>query len=568
MTALYTSGTISLVNGSAVITGIDTAWKTALIVGGTVHVEAEGNPLPILPDDSAGASEHPITDTEMTAAIKWQGLTGTYKYALVRENTYTETQAANSVKIAELLQRLNHPTIAAIAGVQGQQDHLILLTGASTATIIPRTSLIQGIEANATVETPAGLSTYESEAAGFIVLVSNAGDQRAALYFKVSATAGDWSDPAFLTGEKGDQGDIGPTGIRWAGAWNNVDAYAKNDVVRNNKSAWIALRANTNVAPPVLPTEANDAWELFARAGVDGTGTGDVVAPTGGVTLKQVAGFGTTDGKSIVGLTQAEVIQSIGGLPIRGYLSPGFNLANNATDATNDLDFPAGVVASETANSILMAHSAGTAQLDVAYGSGNGGRFDSAISDGTWHCFIISNGTTTSRGFSKSLDPTTQPNYPAGFTHYRRVASWPRISGALAKIIQRGNYFWHSTRISDLSVFDPGTAAVVRTLSVPTGISVIAFGKAVIVVNPASGSNNRFLLLTSLAQADVDPAMVGGTIALSTPAVPSATLHRAQGDFTVETNTSAQIRSRMNISDSAVNNQIITEGWIDYRGTM
>jgi hypothetical protein len=144
MTALYTSGTISLVNGSAVITGIDTAWETALIVGGTVYAEAEGNPLPILPDDSAGASEHPITDTQMTAAIKWQGATGTYKYALVRENTYTTAQAANSAKIAELLQQLNYPTIAAIAGIQGEQDHLILLTGPSTATIIPRTSLIQG----------------------------------------------------------------------------------------------------------------------------------------------------------------------------------------------------------------------------------------------------------------------------------------------------------------------------------------------------------------------------------------------------------------------------------------
>ncbi|MGI8395685.1 gp53-like domain-containing protein [Agrobacterium deltaense] len=305
MTALYTSGTISLVNGSAVITGIDTAWKTALIVGGTVHVEAEGNPLPILPDDSAGASEHPITDTEMTAAIKWQGATGTYKYALVRENTYTEAQAANSVKIAELLQRLNHPTIAAIAGVQGQQDHLILLTGASTATIIPRTSLIQGIEANATVETPAGLATYESEASGFIVLVSNAGDQRAALYFKRSATAGDWSAPAFLTGAQGIQGEIGPVGITWRGVWNNVDAYAKNDVVQNNKSAWIALRTNTNVAPPVLPVTANADWELFARAGVDGTGVGDVVGPDGGVTNNAPVAFDGTTGKFIKVITGA-----------------------------------------------------------------------------------------------------------------------------------------------------------------------------------------------------------------------------------------------------------------------
>lgn len=335
MTALYTSGTISLVNGSAVITGIDTAWKTALIVGGTVHVEAEGNPLPILPDDSAGASEHPITDTEMTAAIKWQGATGTYKYALVRENTYTEAQAANSVKIAELLQRLNHPTIAAIAGVQGQQDHLILLTGASTATVIPRTSLIQGIEANATVETPAGLATYESEAAGFIVLVSNAGDQRAALYFKVSATAGDWSEPAFLTGEQGIKGDTGDTGIRWRGAWNNVDAYAKNDVVRSNKSVWIALRANVNVSPPGLPTEANADWELFARAGIDGTGTGDVIGPEGDVAVNNLAVFADVTGKLIKkasnNIIGNALLSQVAPATIKGRLTAG---AGNVEDLT------------------------------------------------------------------------------------------------------------------------------------------------------------------------------------------------------------------------------------------
>lgn len=298
MTALYTSGTIALVNGSPVINGIDTAWKTALIVGGTVHVEAEGNPLPILPDDSAGASEHPITDTQMTAAIKWQGASGTYKYALVRENTYTSQQSANATAVSELLRRLNNPTIAAIAGVQGEQDHLILLTGASTATIIPRSSLIQGVEPDATVETPAGLATYESEAAGFIVLVSNAGDQRAALYFKRTATAGDWSAPAFLTGAKGIQGDIGPTGITWRGVWNGASDYSKNDVVQNNKSAWIALRANTNVAPPALPATANADWELFARAGVDGTGTGDVKGPVNAVVGAFVQ-FATADGKEI-----------------------------------------------------------------------------------------------------------------------------------------------------------------------------------------------------------------------------------------------------------------------------
>lgn len=412
MTALYTSGTISLVNGSAVITGIDTAWKTALIVGGTVHVEAEGNPLPILPDDSAGASEHPITDTEMTAAIKWQGATGTYKYALVRENTYTEAQAANSVKIAELLQRLNHPTIAAIAGVQGEQDHLILLTGQSTATIIPRTSLIQGIEADATVETPAGLATYDGEAAGFIVLVSNAGDQRAALYFKVSAAAGDWSDAAFLTGEKGDQGDIGPTGIRWAGVWNNVDAYAKNDVVRNNKSAWIALRANTNVSPPVLPTEANADWELFARAGVDGTGTGNVVAPVGGVANNFPVAFDGTTGEIIKAITGA--IAALHALVPAANKLPYFSAADAA--ALTDLSAFARTILDDATGAAMFATMGAT--------SGTGWM---RLPNGRLLQHASSIGTTDSGGNLGISFPTS---FASGTSY--NVVAWSGDSGVLS----------------------------------------------------------------------------------------------------------------------------------------
>ncbi len=551
MTALYTSGTIALVNGSPVINGIDTAWKTALIVGGTVHVEAEGNPLPILTDDSAGASEHPITDTQMTAAIKWQGASGTYKYALVRENTYTSQQSANATAVSELLRRLNNPTIAAIAGVQGEQDHLILLTGQSTATIIPRTSLIQGIEADATVETPANLVTYDGEAAGFIVLVSNAGNQRAALYFKKSATAGDWSAPAFLTGEKGDQGNIGPTGITWRGAWNGAAAYSKNDVVQNNKSAWIALRANTNVAPPVLPTIANADWELFARAGVDGTGTGDVVSTSASLDGQMAVADGTT-GKQIKFVSAVAA-----GIPRAGYISPGFNLASNADDLVNDIDFPGGVVASEQASPMLMTHTpvAGM-QLDIAWGTGNGGRFDAAVSDGWWHCFIISNGTLVSRGFSKSLNPTTQPNYPAGFTHYRRVGTFARVSGQNWKFWNKGDHFDLMTPVQARSS-TAGYGANFLELPVPTGIITQpkfnmqqqqnAAGNIQTGVGSAN-ENVHVVMVTILSQEVANYVSTGG------------------GVFT---NLSSQIAFACNIyGGSLFANSLVVTGWIDRRGQL
>lgn len=142
MTALYKDGTVTLVQGSSVIVGNDTGWKVALIVGGTVFVEAEGGaPLPILPDDSNGANLHPITNTQMTAAIKWTGASGTYNYAIVRDMSYSRQQSANADALALLLQRLNNPSLAAISGVVPEEDSLILLTGPSTATTIQRKSL-------------------------------------------------------------------------------------------------------------------------------------------------------------------------------------------------------------------------------------------------------------------------------------------------------------------------------------------------------------------------------------------------------------------------------------------
>ena len=102
MTTPYTTGTISLTNGSAVVTGIGTAWQIALIKGGIVYPEAEGNGLPIATVDS---------DTQITAAVEWTGETGTYSYALVRDTTYDAQIAQNAEALARLLAGLEAGTI-------------------------------------------------------------------------------------------------------------------------------------------------------------------------------------------------------------------------------------------------------------------------------------------------------------------------------------------------------------------------------------------------------------------------------------------------------------------------
>jgi hypothetical protein len=239
-----------------------------------------------------------------------------------------------------------------------------------------------------------------------------------------------------------------------------------------------------------------------------------------------------------------------------GYISPGSNLANNATDAVNDIDFPTCVVASDETSPISMSHAAATAQLDVAYGTGNGGRFDSAISDGTWHCFIISNGTTTTRGFSKLLIPTTAPNYPSGYTHYRRVSSWNRISGVLQQVVQSGDEFLIKTPALDVNVINPGTSTVARSISVPSGIIVKAhiiawLGNA----NSVSDAN----LYSPLGGSTTVAPLLGG--------VSSATgrSQKMTGAASILTNT-AQIGTQLTYSDANTQLVVETRGWIDTRG--
>lgn len=233
----------------------------------------------------------------------------------------------------------------------------------------------------------------------------------------------------------------------------------------------------------------------------------------------------------------------------------GLTLSNNASDTTNDIDFAAGECASTDAVPILMVHSAGTAQLDVAYGTGNGGRFDSAISDGTWHCFVISNGTTVSRGFSQALNPTSQPNYPAGYFAYRRVGAIIRAAGALRQFVQREDHFDYQVP----SVERTSTAMQAATL-LPLGVP---FG---IVTQPKlrilQGMNTAGNIQTMIASADKTEAIFANTTLAGE--VDSVVISGG-GIFT---NTSSQIKFAV-ISPGGgtlIFNSLTTDGWIDTRG--
>ena len=236
----------------------------------------------------------------------------------------------------------------------------------------------------------------------------------------------------------------------------------------------------------------------------------------------------------------------------------GLTLSNNTSDATNDIDIAAGA-RWDVGRTARMLLSAGvTRQLDVAFGSGNGGRFDTAIANGTWHVFLISNGTLVNVGFSQSLNPTGTANYPSGYTLYRRIGIILRESGTIIPFQQTLAEFLRKATVLDVSITNSTTSAVTTTLSVPVGVKVEALMNVACAGDYAGNSGGIYL--SSLDVNDEAPShaaapqVSAGTVASSSAA--------SGNPVRVRTNTSAQIRRRTSSAASATT-RIATLGWID-----
>lgn len=246
---------------------------------------------------------------------------------------------------------------------------------------------------------------------------------------------------------------------------------------------------------------------------------------------------------------------------IAGALS-GMTLANNGTDATNDIDFAAGVCADSTGAEVITC-SALTKRLDASWAAGTnqGGLDTGSIADTTYHCFAIKKDSDGSGDFLFSTSATS-PTMPSGYTKFRRIGSIIRKSSAILAFSQSGDEFLLSAHQSDITANNPGTSAVLRTLTVPAGLKVQALVDIAAVDN--TPANSTYVLVTSPDQADTAAAIDHANLAMANAgaSVPSAD----GGRFVIRTNTSRQIRTRH--SDSTTDHYIYgsTAGWIDTRG--
>ncbi|WP_244563834.1 phage tail protein [Ensifer aridi] len=129
MTTPYVTGTVSVTAGSAVVTGVGTAWQTALIAGGLFGLDSSnGNPVPILSVDS---------NTQITLAKPWRGTTASDQgYWIIRDTAYLQQLSANAQALATYIQRLDNATLAALASLTPEAKKIPYFSGSAAAALI------------------------------------------------------------------------------------------------------------------------------------------------------------------------------------------------------------------------------------------------------------------------------------------------------------------------------------------------------------------------------------------------------------------------------------------------
>jgi hypothetical protein len=269
----------------------------------------------------------------------------------------------------------------------------------------------------------------------------------------------------------------------------------------------------------------------------------------------------------------------------KGYLTPqffwppghlyGLTLANNGSDATNDIDVAAGSCMDSTGVAPMIL-TALTKRLDANWAAGtNQGMRNSAaaITDTTYHIYavckaggadpdIYAHASATVATVITALQAETGGS---AYLYARRIGSIIRASAAIVAFSQNGDEFLRSAIASDLAAGSLGTTAVLQALSVPLGIKVKALVSATLTDGSPAGDTH--VLLTSPDQTDVAASLTNCSLRVSSNAA-GATAVANSASFEIRTDTSAQIRYRLDASQADIGLFINTRGWIDTRGRL
>ena len=158
---------------------------------------------------------------------------------------------------------------------------------------------------------------------------------------------------------------------------------------------------------------------------------------------------------------------------IRGinFLNQPITIANNTTDANNDIDFTAGNFQFSDNSGEALA-SAMTKRLDASWTAGtNQGGLDTGTKQAnTWYyAYAIYNPTTQVSDFIFSAN-ATNPTLPSGFTKYKLIGAFSTNSSSIIRLFthfvtKNFNYFEYKTPILDyIQVVGNGLLSIPLTI--------------------------------------------------------------------------------------------------------
>ena len=580
----YVTGTISLTNGSANFTGTSTGWLLAGFKEGDTIIDITGA------TEYMGVIATIDANGSGTLTKAWEGPTLSDVAYRMR---YQPDGARVSAQARNLIELMGNGNLQAMAGLSGSANQVPMFTGPGAMTLVPKTDLVSGANYDVQVDDLAARAAYDAQAEGYAVFVADVGDGRAAIYSKVSATSGDWSDPAYVTGPAGPlpdvtigtvtTGDPGsaaqvtatPTidgveldfsipageGFAFQGAYSGATTYVLGDVAQESGSSWILTVAeSTGNAPPTLPTTSNAYWQLLARQGIDGAGTVNAVDPgtaisvdnadptapiVNAVLASQVeAETGTENAKLMTPLRTAQAIAALGAnLPPRYW--QGYQHTNSVGSPNTQIDIAAGS-ARDSTDAIDIINSSGILNLAT---SGANGLDAGSLANSTWYYTFAIAKDDGSSAFLASTSPTA-PTLPATYTKFRRIGSFKTNGSAqvLPFIHVNDTWYWATTIRDKSAAADVGTTLTALALSVPRVYGVTA-------LISVTGWN------------------AGGAVAINV--VPGFLTDTARNGFTyyfdtaaggtipgrVMVNASAQVGYRASLAST--NLVIDTAGWVD-----
>ena len=243
------------------------------------------------------------------------------------------------------------------------------------------------------------------------------------------------------------------------------------------------------------------------------------------------------------------------------YLSNPITIANNATDANNDIDFSAGNATLDDGSGQVLLSSTLVKRLDASWvaGTNQGGLFSGTKANSTkYYLFAITNGTINDAGFDIS---PTGANIPSGYKGSYRLMIKTDSSGNILAFKQNRNKILLTSPITEYSGTVGATYTNLTSSNVPLKDNIEAIVNLYLDV-PTSETNGRAIIFKDLVSGQQKQTI----IAKSTS---TTVLFAVISDVIIALNSSGQFQYKS--TDATTGADILTtgtfqiklNGWVD-----